>query len=42
MIAYLDGAGFLGTKGSMGADLTLVVMLAAFVLLTAGVVLART
>ena len=42
MIAYLDGAGFLGTEGSMGADLTLVVMLVAFVLLTAGVVLART
>jgi len=42
MIAYLDGAGFLGTKGSMGADLTLVVMLVAFVMLTAGVVLART
>jgi uncharacterized membrane protein YozB (DUF420 family) len=42
MIAYLDGAGFLGTNGSAGADLSLVVMLAAFVLLTAGVVLART
>lgn len=42
MIAYLDGAGFLGTNGSTGADLSLVVMLAAFVLLTTGVVLART
>ena len=41
MIAYLDGAGFLGAEGSMGADLTLVAMLVAFVLLTAGVVLAR-
>jgi uncharacterized membrane protein YozB (DUF420 family) len=42
MIAYLDGAGFLTTKSSVGADLTLVVMLVAFVMLTAGVVLART
>lgn len=42
MIAYLGGAGFLGTKGSLGADLALVVALAAFVLLTVGVVLART
>ena len=42
MVAYLDGAGFLGTNGSVGADLALVVMLVAFVLLTTGVVLART
>jgi uncharacterized membrane protein YozB (DUF420 family) len=42
MIAYLDGAGFLTTKSSVGADLTLVVMLVAFVMLTTGVVLART
>ena len=42
MIAYLDGAGFLGTDGSTGADLSLVVALAAFVMLTAGVVLVRT
>jgi uncharacterized membrane protein YozB (DUF420 family) len=42
MIAYLGGTGFLGTKGSIGADLALVVMLVAFVMLTVGVVLART
>jgi uncharacterized membrane protein YozB (DUF420 family) len=42
MIAYLDGAGFLGTKGSAGADLSLVVALVAFVGLTAGVALVRT
>jgi uncharacterized membrane protein YozB (DUF420 family) len=42
MIGYLDGAGFLGTHGSIGADLTIVVMLVAFVMLTIGVVLART
>jgi uncharacterized membrane protein YozB (DUF420 family) len=42
MVAYLNGAGFLGTNGSVGADLTLVVVLVAFVLLTVGVVLART
>jgi uncharacterized membrane protein YozB (DUF420 family) len=42
MVAYLDGTGFLGTKGSIGADLTLIVVLVAFVMLTAGVVLART
>jgi uncharacterized membrane protein YozB (DUF420 family) len=42
MIGYLNGAGFLGTHGSIGADLTIVVMLVAFVMLTIGVVLART
>ena len=42
MVAYLDGAGFLGTNGSIGADLALLVMLVAFVMLTVGVVLART
>lgn len=42
MVAYLDGAGFLGTNGSIGADLSLIVALAAFVMLTIGVVLART
>ena len=42
MVAYLDGTGFLGTHGSVGADLTLVVMLVAFVMLTVGVVLAAT
>lgn len=41
MVAYLNGSGFLGTNGSVGADLALVVMLVAFVLLTTGVVLAR-
>jgi uncharacterized membrane protein YozB (DUF420 family) len=42
MVAFLDGAGFLGTNGSIGADLALLVMLVAFVMLTVGVVLART
>jgi len=42
MVAYLNGAGFLGTHGSVGADLSLLVMLVAFVMLTVGVVLART
>ena len=42
MVADLDGTGFLGTHGSVGADLTLVVMLVAFVMLTVGVVLAAT
>jgi uncharacterized membrane protein YozB (DUF420 family) len=42
MVAYLGGTGFLGTHGSVGADLTLVVILVAFALLTVGVVLART
>jgi uncharacterized membrane protein YozB (DUF420 family) len=42
MVAYLNGSGFLGTNGSVGADLALVVMLAAFAMLTTGVVLART
>ena len=41
MFTYLDGSGFLGTNGSVGADLTLLVMIVAFVLLTVGVVLAR-
>jgi uncharacterized membrane protein YozB (DUF420 family) len=42
MVAYLDGTGFLGTHGSVGADLTLVAILVAFAMLTTGVVLART
>ena len=42
MVAFLDGTGFLGTNGSIGADLALVVMIVAFVMLTVGVVLART
>jgi uncharacterized membrane protein YozB (DUF420 family) len=42
MIGYLDGSGFLGAHGSVGADASLVITLAAAVLLTIGVVLART
>jgi uncharacterized membrane protein YozB (DUF420 family) len=42
MVAYLGGRGFLGTRGTIGADLALVVMLVAFALLTTGVVLALT
>jgi uncharacterized membrane protein YozB (DUF420 family) len=42
MVAFLDGTGFLGTNGSVGADLALLVMLVAFVMLTVGVLLART
>ena len=42
MVAFLSGSGFLGTHGSEGADLSLIVMLVAFVMLTVGVVLART
>jgi len=41
MIDYLDGSGFLGTHGSVGADASLVIMLAAAVLLSVGVVLAK-
>ena len=41
MIAYLGGPGFLGTHGSVGADLSLVVMVVASVMLSAGVVLAK-
>jgi uncharacterized membrane protein YozB (DUF420 family) len=41
MIAYLGGAGFLRPHSSIGADLSLVVMIAAFVMLTVGVVLAK-
>ena len=41
MIAYLGGAGFLRPHSSIGADLSIVVMIAAFVMLTIGVVLAR-
>jgi uncharacterized membrane protein YozB (DUF420 family) len=42
MIAYLGGAGFLSSRSSIGADLSLVVIIAAFVMLTVGVVLAKT
>ena len=41
MIGYLGGAGFLRPHSSIGADLSLVIMVAAFVMLTVGVVLAR-
>ena len=41
MIGYLGGAGFLRPHSSIGADLSLVVMVMAAVLLTVGVVLAR-
>jgi uncharacterized membrane protein YozB (DUF420 family) len=41
MVAYLDGAGFLRAESSIGADITLIVILIAFVMLTVGVVLAR-
>lgn len=41
MIGYLGGAGFLRPHSSIGADLSLVVMVVAAVLLTVGVVLAR-
>jgi len=41
MIAYLEGAGFLRPHSSIGADLSLVIIIAAFVMLTIGVVLAK-
>jgi len=41
MSAYLDGAGFLRPHSSIGADLSLVIIIAAFVMLTLGVVLAK-
>ena len=41
MIAYLEGAGFLRPHSSIGADLSLVIIMAAFVMLTIGVVLAK-
>ena len=42
MIGYLSGQGFLGAHGSIGADLSLLVMIVAAMMLTIGVVLART
>jgi uncharacterized membrane protein YozB (DUF420 family) len=42
MFSYLDGSGFLGADGSAGADLALLISIAAFVMLTIGVGLART
>jgi uncharacterized membrane protein YozB (DUF420 family) len=41
MSAYLEGAGFLVPHSSIGADLSLVIIIAAFVMLTLGVVLAK-
>ena len=41
MIAFLDGAGFITSRSSMGADLSLVISVAAAVMLTIGVVLAK-
>ena len=41
MIAFLDGAGFITSRSSMGADLSLVISIAAAVMLTIGVVLAK-
>jgi uncharacterized membrane protein YozB (DUF420 family) len=41
MFSYLDGAGFIISRSSMGADLSLVISIAAFVMLTVGVVLAK-
>lgn len=41
MIDYLEGAGFLRPHSSIGADLSLLVSLAAAMLLTLGVVLAK-
>jgi uncharacterized membrane protein YozB (DUF420 family) len=41
MFSYLDGAGFLRPHSSVGADLSLVIIIAAFVMLTIGVVLAK-
>ena len=41
MFSYLGGAGFLRPHSSIGADLSLIIMIAAFVMLTVGVVLAK-
>jgi uncharacterized membrane protein YozB (DUF420 family) len=41
MFGYLDGAGFITAKSSIGADLSLIISIAAFVMLTVGVVLAK-
>lgn len=41
MFSYLDGAGFLTSQSSIGADLSLLIGLAAALLLTVGVVLAK-
>jgi len=41
MVAFLSGPGFLGTKGQLGADLSLVLMAVAIAMLTVGVVLIK-
>ncbi len=41
MFGYLDGSGFITAKSSMGADLSVIISIAAFVMLTVGVVLAK-
>jgi uncharacterized membrane protein YozB (DUF420 family) len=41
MFSYLDGAGFITAKSSIGADLSMIIAIAAFVMLTVGVVLAK-
>jgi len=41
MSGYLDGAGFITKHASIGADLSLVIVIAAFIMLTIGVVLAK-
>jgi uncharacterized membrane protein YozB (DUF420 family) len=41
MIGYLNGAGFLSSHGSIGADLSLVIMVVAAIMLTVGVVLVK-
>ena len=41
MIDYLDGAGFFRPHSSMGADLSLIIIIVAAVMLTLGVVLAK-
>ena len=41
MVGYLDGAGFITAHASIGADLSLVITVAAAILLTVGVVLAK-
>jgi uncharacterized membrane protein YozB (DUF420 family) len=41
MIGYLNSVGFISKHATIGADLSLVIMIAAFAMLTVGVALAR-
>jgi len=41
MLTFLDGAGFITSRSSTGADLSLLISIAAAVILTIGVVLAK-